>query len=67
MDVQSGWVWPGNAAKAHFFTTTHRSLCGRWLIAGEREPDSGSGSEQDCMACTRKAIAGGHITRKVVG
>lgn len=63
MDVSTGWGWPLNAAKPHFSAAADESLCGRWLYLGERKADRGSGSKQDCVACTRKAVVGGYITR----
>lgn len=50
-----GWGWPLNANKAHYFPKGDiRSLCGRWLFAGERDPDEFP-SEDDCSSC-RKAV-----------
>lgn len=51
-----GWGWPLNANKAHYYPKDDiRSLCGRWLFAGERDPDEFP-SEDDCSSCRRELI-----------
>jgi hypothetical protein len=50
----AGWGWPGLARKAHFFEEgMWISLCGKWMYAGPRDPDT-STSKDDCVSCRRK-------------
>lgn len=55
----SGWAWPLNARKAHFFVDG-RSLCGRWLFFGKvhggRGLQEANGSD-DCKGCLTKVVA----------
>lgn len=54
---EPGWAWPEQAAKAHYFETNGRSLCGRWLYMGERDVNQKPGeklSKGDCAECWRK-------------
>ena len=50
----SGWGFPGSARKAHYFHGDAESLCGRWWFTGRLEPDTGTASLDDCVACRRK-------------
>ena len=49
----SGWGWPGNAKKAHYFVDG-RSLCGRWLFFGQPTQNQGASSPDDCRECARR-------------
>jgi hypothetical protein len=48
----SGWGYPTNARKAHYFTSDGRSLCGKWAYTGPLaqlgHPDT---DPDDCTAC----------------
>ena len=50
----SGWGYPLNARKAHYFTLEGRSLCGKWAYNGPLSqlghPDT---DPDDCTACHR--------------
>lgn len=51
----SGWGWPSNSRKAHYFNAaTSRSLCGKWMFFGALEPDDAKPSRDDCVVCRRK-------------
>lgn len=53
-----GWAWPMLAKKAHYFSTSGRSYCGKWLFTGELQESqsmSGQAGPEDCVACWRKA------------
>lgn len=48
----SGWGWPLNARKPHFFEKGEVvSLCGRWMYVGER---GGPYVTDGCAVCSRK-------------
>jgi len=48
-----GWGFSGNSRKAHYFTKSGRSLCGRWLLLGLLE-NSNHGSPDNCKECNRR-------------
>lgn len=50
----SGWGWPLNSRKAHYFQDDARSLCGRWWFTGGLDADNGKDSPDDCLSCRRK-------------
>jgi len=62
-DYPTGWAFPGNARKAHWFGEDGRSLCGKWanygLPAEAHEEDSGP-SKDDCVGCRRR-LDQGHV------
>lgn len=49
----TGWGFPANARKAHYFAGGSFSACGRWLFAGPVTPDYGKPSPDDCVPCRR--------------
>lgn len=52
-ELISGWAWPAQAGKAHYFNAGEVvSLCGRWMFGGERTEDNRR-SLDDCAACRR--------------
>lgn len=54
---EAGWAWPGASRKAHYFSTSGRSLCGRWAYFGEKDENQKHGTAPqsgDCIACWRK-------------
>ena len=57
---KEGWGSLDNAAKAHYFATNGRSLCGRWVAIGDPrwESNQKKGTKPDrgtCLPCWRKA------------
>jgi hypothetical protein len=49
--MAEGWAWPMLAKKAHYFRDG-RSICGRWLFAGDPTQNQNmSRSPDDCAAC----------------
>lgn len=51
--IPAGWAWPGLSKRAHYFPADSlRSLCGKWLLRGERE-DTAHESPDNCAACKR--------------
>lgn len=53
--IKSGWGWPLNSKKAHYFADSITSLCRRWMYSGPRELPTHA-SPDDCAACV-KALA----------
>lgn len=62
MASPTGWAFPGNSRKAHYFGADGMALCGKWANLGmpaeAHEPDTGP-SQDDCVACRRKLDKGG--------
>lgn len=54
---KTGWAWPLNSRKAHWFGADGRSLCGKWMFLGEIRDDSNHESPDNCKACARKRAA----------
>lgn len=58
MITDQGWAFPGTSRKAHYFRADKLALCRKW--ASMRMPpeafehDTGSPSNDDCVACRRK-------------
>jgi hypothetical protein len=55
---REGWGFPPNSRKAHYFVKEDeelfgRSLCGKWLFAGELEEGNGD-SLDNCVLCIKK-------------
>jgi hypothetical protein len=53
---RTGWWFPTNSRKAHFFNDSITSLCGKWMCLGSNphlEPDD-KPSKDDCAACRKK-------------
>lgn len=38
--TDTGWGWPLNSRKAHYFTADNRSLCGGWFFLGPLSDDN---------------------------
>jgi hypothetical protein len=58
-----GWGFPVNSRKAHYFTSSGRSLCGRWVFFGALE-DSRHDHTENCADCRkRRAKNFGEATR----
>jgi len=54
---QQGWSFPANSKKAHYFLANEiRSLCMKWMYAGERE-DSKDDSLDNCKDCIKRLAA----------
>lgn len=52
-----GWAFPANSRKAHFFRNT-MALCRRYgFYTGPLQPDDGTPSPDDCVACRRAVDA----------
>jgi hypothetical protein len=48
----TGWAWPGNSRKAHYFEDSTMSACKNWMFSGpieDREPVP----PRACAACYR--------------
>lgn len=53
----TGWGFPINSRKAHYFDAGYISLCGRWLFRGPVTADDGERSMDDCSPCRKKLAA----------
>lgn len=54
MRAREGWVSMVNARRRHYLNTVGRSLCGRWLFSGKREPQDDYDNPLNCGECQKK-------------
>lgn len=53
--LKAGWARPGLSRKFHYFPAGElRSLCNRWLFAGDYREDEYDDHEDNCAACMRR-------------
>jgi len=51
--TSSGWGWPLNSRKRHYFQKKGISLCGKWMYFGEKK-EGFDNSDENCKPCRLK-------------
>lgn len=52
-EVKTGWGWPINARKAHFYVDSF-SLCKKWTLFGGQVENGNDDSPDNCKTCKKE-------------